>query len=98
MGKLRNFGGKVAEFAGKVTEFAAAPAEFRSGSHSKPKITYTCLKYMLDEWFLLRILQNWEKVQYSRPKFITLFSEHFGHAYDVISLNSMNDVTKNDRF
>ena len=38
-----------------------------------------------------------EKVQYSGPKFITLFSQHFGHAYDVISLNSMNDVTKNDR-
>ena len=38
-----------------------------------------------------------EKVQYSGPKFITLFSEHFGHAYDVISLNSMNDITKIDR-
>ena len=35
-----------------------------------------------------------EKVQYSGPKFMTLCSEPFCHAYDVISLN---DVTKNDR-
>ena len=37
-----------------------------------------------------------EKVQYSGPKFMTLCSEPFCHAYDVISLNSMNDVTKDD--
>ena len=44
------------------------------------------LAYLINSQFILG-------VQYSRPKF-TLFSEHFGHAYDVISLNSINDVTK----
>ena len=37
-----------------------------------------------------------EKVHYSGPKFMALCSEPFCHAYDVISLNSMNDITKSN--
>ena len=45
----------------------------------------------------MKVVKKWKKVQCSDTKFMTFFIEPFYHACDVIFLNSMNDVTINNR-